>query len=131
MREFITFAVFGGINTAVTYGVYVLCVRAMPYKAAYTASYVFGIVLSYCLNARFVFGERLRLSRALQYPLVYVVQYLVGLGVLYVGVEVVGLSKYVAPLVVVVLTLPVTYALSRYVIKRPSRRPAESVSTGG
>jgi putative flippase GtrA len=122
VREFITFAFFGAINTAVTYGVYVLCVRVIPYNAAYTISYAFGIVLSYWLNARFVFGERLRISRALQYPIVYAVQYLVGLAVLYVAVEVAGLNKYVAPLLVVVLTLPVTYVLSRYVIKRPARR---------
>lgn len=118
LREFAVFIIFGAINTLLSYVVYLLALLMVSYPLAYTASSVSGIFISYFLNATFVFKERLRLSRALQYPVVYLVQYLVGIGLLCLFVEVAHLSKFIAPFAVVILTIPVTYQLSRYVIKR-------------
>ena len=117
-REFARFVAFGTVNTFSSYLIYLLLLLLVSYPIAYTLSFACGIFLSYCLNAYFVFGEKLRLSRALQYPLVYLVQYLVGLALLYLLVEVAQISKLAAPFVVVVLTVPITYKLSRYIIKR-------------
>jgi putative flippase GtrA len=116
-REFILFVFFGGVNTALTYGIYLVFVWHFAYAAAYTVSYVFGVFISYYLNARFVFREKLRVSKALQYPIVYVAQYLIGLGLLYLLIEVARLNKLIAPIAVVCVTVPCTYLLSRYVIK--------------
>ena len=116
--RFLRFAACGAANTIASYLIYVLCLRVMPYQAAYTTSYLSGIAVSYVLNARFVFGEPLRLSRALQYPLVYVVQYFLGLAIIYVAIELLGLSAYLAPVAVVLVSLPVTYLLSKFIITR-------------
>ena len=118
MREFIRFVVFGTVNTFTSYSIYVLLLLLVPYHAAYTVAFICGVFISYCLNARFVFHEKLRLARALQYPVVYLAQYVFGLALLYLLVEVAEASPLVAPFVVVVLTVPITYSLSRYVIKR-------------
>jgi putative flippase GtrA len=123
-HEFGTFLLFGVINTLLTYGLYLLLLLAVSYPAAYSASYVVGIFLSYVLNARFVFREPLRLSKALQYPVVYIVQYFLGLGLLYLMVEVFHLSEVVAPLAVVLMTVPCTFVLSRYVIRGRTRGKA-------
>lgn len=120
-REFAAFLFFGGLNTVLTYGLYLLLLLAVNYPAAYSASYIAGIFISYILNTRFVFRERLRLSKALQYPAVYLIQYLVGLGLLYLMVEIIHVSKVVAPLAVVLLTVPCTFVMSRYVIKGRGR----------
>jgi len=85
-------------------------------------SYVAGVFISYYLNARFVFREKRRLSKALQFPIVYLAQYLIGLGLLYLLVEVAHVSKFFAPIMIVVITVPCTYFLSRYVIKGVSRK---------
>jgi putative flippase GtrA len=119
--EFVRFAFFGGINTGITYVIYLVLLSLLPYGIAYTISYAAGIFVSYWLNATFVFGEKLSVSRALQYPLVYVVQYVLGICVLYLLIEVLGCSRVLAPLLVVIVTLPVTFLLSRYLIKRPCR----------
>ena len=121
-REFILFVLIGGINTGLTYGLYLLLLLIMRYPFAYSGSYVAGIFLSYYLNARFVFRERLRLSKALKYPSVYLVQYLIGLGLLYVLIETLHLDKRVAPLAVVVITVPATFVLSRYIIRGKAKR---------
>ena len=125
-RELAAFVFFGAVRTVLSYGIYLLLVLFLAYPTAYTVSYVADIFISYYLNARFVFREKLRLSKALQFPIVYLAQYLIGLGSLYLLIEVAQLSKFFAPIVVVVITVPCTYLLSRYVIKgvsRTSRRP--------
>jgi putative flippase GtrA len=116
--EFARFIFFGAVNTAITFAIYVCLLWLVTYSVAYTISYVAGIFMSYWLNAMFVFRERLSIGRALQYPLVYLVQYLLGLGLLFLLVEVANISKVVAPLLIVVLTLPITFLLSRYLIRR-------------
>jgi putative flippase GtrA len=115
--EFIRFLVVGTANSLITYVLYVALVFVVPYPVAYSISYVAGILISYYLNCRFVFKEKLRLSKALQFPLVYLFQYLLGIGLLFVLVSVARVDKLIAPIAVVVITVPVTYLLSRYVIK--------------
>lgn len=125
-REFATFVFFGAVRTALGYGMYLVLVLFIAYPAAYTVSYASGIFISYYLNARFVFKEKLRLSKAMQYPIVYLAQYLIGLGSLYLLIEVAHLSKFVAPIVIIAITVPCTYLLSRYVIKGRSRASQRS-----
>ena len=98
--------------------IYVCLLWLCPYGVAYTISYAAGIFLSYWLNAMFVFQEPLSIARALQYPLVYAVQYLLGLGLLFLLVEVTHVSKIIAPVLIVIVTLPITFLLSRYLIRR-------------
>lgn len=116
-REFIRFVFFGGVNTLLGYVIYALLLLFLAYPVAYTLAYVLGIFISYYLNTRFVFKEKVRWTKALQYPLVYLVQYLSGVGLLYVLVEIFHTSKLVAPVLIVLLTVPVTYLLSRLIIK--------------
>jgi putative flippase GtrA len=115
-HQFSRFLISGGVNTGLTYLIYVGIVWFLPYTIAYTVTTILGIFLSYVLNALFVFRRKLSLSAALQYPIVYLAQYVVGLILLYLLVEKAGMSKFVAPLLIVVATVPVTFLLSRYVI---------------
>ena len=116
-QEFIAFLVSGALNTLLTYGFYLALLLVVGYPIAYSGSFIVGIFLSYYLNARFVFREPLRLSKALQYPAVYVVQYLLGLGLIYFFVSVIHIDKEIAPLPVVLLTVPFTFFLSRYIVR--------------
>lgn len=116
-HEIVVFLLVGGLNTAVAYGLYLVLLFVVSYRVAYSGSYVAGIFVSYCLNTRLVFREPLRLSKALQYPAVYLVQYLLGFGLLYLMVEVIHLSKFVAPIAVALLSVPCTFIMSRYVIR--------------
>ena len=55
--------------------------------------------------------------KALQYPVVYMVQYVIGVSSLYVFVEMFNISEIVAPILTVLITMPVTFYLSRTIIK--------------
>ena len=125
-HEFAAFVFFGAVRTLLGYGIYLLLVLFIAYPVAYSVSYVSGVFISYYLNARFVFKEKLRLSKALQFPIVYLAQYLIGLGSLYFLVEVTHVSKFFAPILIVIITVPCTYPLSRYVIKGRSKTSQQS-----
>lgn len=121
-RRWTVFLIGGGLNTALTWGLYVLLVLVLPYQAAYLVTYVLGIAFSYVFNARFVFGAPLSWRVAMGYPLVYVVQYVAGAMLLSAFVEYFSLPKAYAPLVVTVVMIPATYVMSKLALGWGRRR---------
>lgn len=111
------FLVAGAINTALGYLLYVAALQVLTYPVAYTTSYVFGIFVSYALSTWFVFRKRWDWKRLVAFPLVYLLQYAFGLGLLFLFVERMGLPQVYAPLLVVVFTIPATFFASRFIIK--------------
>ncbi|WP_405168767.1 GtrA family protein [Paenibacillus sp. FSL H3-0286] len=116
-KQFLKFVISGGINTLFTYLVYLLLLQALSYSMSYTISYISGIFLSYYLNTIFVFKEKVTFRKFLKFPIVYLVQYLINLLMLFVLVEYLNLSKQIVPLIVIVVTIPITYTLSKLIIK--------------
>src|SRR5213082_1046569 len=86
------------------------CVSTLPRRVYWILRG--GILISYVLNARFVFKEELRITKAMQYPIVYVSQYLLGMALLYLLVEIGHVSSSLAPLVIPMVTVPATFILS-------------------
>jgi len=120
-REFIRFVFFGGVNTLLGYFIYVILLIFLSYKVSFTIAYVSSIFISYYLNSKFVFNRQVSLKKALMYPSVYLIQYLTCMLLLHIFVEILNLSKFIAPILVVLLTVPVTYFLSRSIIKGLAR----------
>lgn len=118
--EIIRFIVSGSINTFLTYLIYLFFLSLMPYGLSFSITYIIGIYISYYLNCRIVFNEKPRWRTALKYPIVYLVQYIIGIFLLYFLVHF-GVSEFLAPLVVIVFTLPATFFLSRWIIKKKSK----------
>ena len=114
------FLFFGALNTAIGYALYLGLLIWLSYSAAYSLAYVMGIVISYALNTWFVFRAPWRWRRLMTYPIVYVAQYLLGMALMLLLVEGIGVDPVWAPLFVVALTVPVTFLLSRQVIKGAS-----------
>lgn len=116
-KQFLKFVISGGINTLVTYLVYLLLLLFLNYSLSYTVSYVSGIFLSYYLNTVFVFKEKVSFNKFIKFPIVYLVQYLINILFLYILVEHAHLSTQIVPLIVIVVTIPITYTLSKLIIK--------------
>ena len=115
-KRFIGFLLCGGLNTLVTYVLYVSLANVMHYQLAYVLAYAAGIALAYLLNVRLVFNARSSLGKMVRYPLIYVAQYLLGASLLYVFVSVLGLSNALAPLLVIALLVPVSYLMNKKVL---------------
>jgi putative flippase GtrA len=110
---FVRYVVVGVVNTAVTYALYLALLQVMDYGWAYTIAFVAGIGIAYALQSRFVFGAAPSLKTFFAFPLVYVVQYVVGGIALRVLVESGIASREIALFLVLAVTVPVGYVLSK------------------
>lgn len=119
-QEIPRFVIAGILNTGSTYLIYRLIMLATPYATAYTLAYLAGIGISYLLNTYYVFRTSPSKRAAAQYPFVYVIQYLVGLGALHLLVRYAGVDARIAPLLTLLVTVPMSYVLSRRVIRGKS-----------
>lgn len=116
--EILRFLVAGGLNTLVAYAVYLVLLRFMRYEFAYAAGYVVGIATAYVLSTAFVFRQPMHARSATRFPLVYLAQFAISLAVLRVAVETLGIPRWLALGVSIAATLPVTFLLSRWIIRR-------------
>lgn len=116
--EFARFLIVGGANTLSTYLLFLLLLAFFPYLLAYSLAYCVGVVISYFLNARFVFRRRISLATFLAFPLVYVVQYSLGALILWVLVEHARVAPQLAMAGAIGLTIPVTFLMSRFVLRK-------------
>ena len=115
--ELFKFIFFGGINTVLSYAIYVIFQLFLIYTVAFSLAYIIGIFISYYLNSSFVFKREVSLTKALRYPIVYLVQYLLSVLLLCLLIEIFSLNKLIAPALVILITIPVTFFLSRFIIK--------------
>ena len=116
--DLIKFVVGGGINTAFTYGLYFGLQVIMPYQVAYALAFATGIVFSYWFNATIVFNTPVSWKGFFAFPLVYLAQYLLSAVLLSVFVERFCIPQNVAPLVVIIVTIPITFVLTRWFLRR-------------
>lgn len=117
LRRWVSFLIGGGLNTLLTYGIYLLLNMYMSYQKSYVIAYVSGIIFSYLFNAHVVFNVKKSWKGLMAYPLVYLLQYALGALLLSLMVEKLGIPEEFAPLLIIVLLLPVTYLLSKTILK--------------
>jgi putative flippase GtrA len=119
-HEPVRFLLAGGLNTTTSYTAYLRLLPLIGYAAACSLAYIGGVFFGYYLSARFVFRRPLRWRQAFQYPLVYVLQYALGITLMTAFIEgLQGRAEYV-PALVIVITIPLTFWLSRWVINATS-----------
>lgn len=116
--EVLRFLVGGILNVIVGYGSYLILLHWFRYEVAYAIAYVVGIIVSYIFSALYVFRQPMHWRSALIYPLVYLLQFLIGLAMLRILIEAAHMPQRLAPLAVAVLTIPATFLASRIVIRR-------------
>lgn len=116
-HQFIRFLLVGATNTLFSYLLFLLLLSFLSYLPAYSIAYCFGIVLSYFLNVYFVFKKSISLASFLKFPIVYVVQYVLGAIALWLLVTKIEISPALAMIGVIVVTIPTTFLLSRFVFK--------------
>lgn len=110
------FLVAGAGRTLFSLAVYWTANLMLPYRFAFTISFVLTILLSAMVSSRFVFATRLTPARAVAYVVVYVTHYLLSLELLVFAVERVGLPPPYAPFLVIPVMLPVGFLLERFAL---------------
>jgi putative flippase GtrA len=108
------FLLSGGANTVLTYGLYLVLIRLLPYQISYTIAFVVGVALAYFLNRFFVFQSKGKFGTALLFPMIYGAQYFVNLLIIFYWVEILGYSELFAPVVACGIVVPLNFIGSRF-----------------
>lgn len=116
-RRMLRFLASGGINTLATWVLYALLLQVLPYRWSYTIAYLLGIALAYLLYRYYVFGTRGGRFGPLWVALIYLVQYVLGLVLVSFWVQVLRQPVVWAPIFAVLVSLPLTYMLNRFVFR--------------
>jgi putative flippase GtrA len=113
------FGIGGLVNFSLSYGTYLLLLDFLIPQIAYTLAYVIGLIVSFAINARFVFRASFARGQLLRFPMVYAVQYFLGVGLITLLHNSLGVSAAVAGLVSVVFGAVFSYVLLRQFVFRP------------
>jgi len=125
VKRWLRFLLGGGVNTAFTYAVYLALNLVFVYQLAYFVAYTLGVVFAYWFNAVVVFRVPLSWKGFFSYPVVYIVQYAASAFLLGGLVELAGIMESLAPLVVAIAMVPVTYLMSKSVLGWAGRPKSE------
>src|SRR5690349_6394129 len=106
--RFSPFIAGGATNSLLSYLAFLAAALIAPPAIAYTVAYVFGIGSSYFINSHFVFKTAFSKTTLFAFPIVYVFQYLFGLGLLIVLVDGLHIVHWLAMLLVMAVSVPLT-----------------------
>lgn len=112
------YLLFGCVNTAGTYLLYIILLSFMPYGYSYLVAYVVGIYFSYYLQSKYVFLKKRHIKSFVFYPLLYVFQYLISAGLIYVFIKYFGAGSYAAPAAAIAITAPLMYFFTKIYFKK-------------
>ncbi|MCL2219619.1 MAG: GtrA family protein [Chitinispirillia bacterium] len=127
--QFFKFCVVGLSNTLISYIIYVLLVYlGVHYIAANIAAFIISVANSFFWSHKFVFKDETGGSRNLIHALMKTYAsyafsgFVVSTLLLYVFIDVSGISKYIAPFLVLPVTVPLNYILNKkWAFKTPKR----------
>ena len=114
--QFVKFCLVGLSNTAISLLVYYIFVLINPrwYLVGNAAGFVVSVLNSYFWNSRFVFKKQdERAKTIVKTFLAYGTNLLIGTVLLWLFVDILGLSEFVAPLLQLVITVPLNYLLNK------------------
>lgn len=121
LLQFIRFGIVGASNTLIALAVYWLCFYGLHlhYQLANLASFVVSVTNAYYWNNRFVFrnGAMSASQHLRAYGKAFTSYggtYLLGVGLLFVWVELLGVSEGIAPLINLLITIPLNFLLNKY-----------------
>lgn len=117
------FLVAGSSTTLATYILYWLLLLLMAPRIAYAIAYASGIVLSYTINSLWVFRRSWNHVGLVSYALGYGVQALLSYGIFLALLAWTPVPAWLAPVLVTLLLLPLTFLMSRELIHRSSPTP--------
>lgn len=119
-NNFIRFTLSGIINTILTYVVYAILSFYLSYDVSYLLAFTLGVVISLFLNSKFVFRSGLTISKTVFFPVIYICQFVLGVVILKIMVEVIDLNIYIAPVLVSIILLPLGFLWSKKLLSRQS-----------
>ncbi|HFN8544677.1 flippase GtxA [Staphylococcus aureus] len=117
--EILKFIIVGGINTLNYYVVYLLLLKLLhiEYMISHITGFLVAFVISYYLNCYFVYRVKPTWRKFISFPITQIVNVSLQTVLLYVFVSWLNLPAEIAPFAGLVITLPITFVLSKWILK--------------
>jgi putative flippase GtrA len=123
LRQLVTFAAVGVVNTGTFYVLYLLLHRWLPYYPAFVIAFVLSMIGSFFLNTYVTYRTRPTWRKFLLFPLTNLTNFVVTSVGVFVLVEALGVGERIAPLVAAALAVPATFLLSRRILLTREPQP--------
>ena len=119
INQFLKFCLVGLSNTIITYGFYyALTFLGFPYVVANTIGFFIGMVNAFYWNNKFVFKIQEKRNIFITFIKMILVYSSTGIILsnilLYVFIEKIQLSKYIAPAIILTITIPLNFILNKF-----------------
>ncbi|HDZ6502629.1 TPA: flippase GtxA [Staphylococcus aureus] len=117
--EILKFIIVGGINTLNYYVVYLLLLKLLhiEYMISHITGFLVAFVISYYLNCYFVYRVKPTCRKFISFPITQIVNVSLQTVLLYVFVSWLNLPAEIAPFAGLVITIPITFVLSKWILK--------------
>lgn len=114
--QFIKFGIVGVSNTLIFLGVYYgLVFLGLNYLLANLIGFVISVLNAYFWNSRYVFDAKGKtIRRLLKVFVSYGFTLLVSTGLLFLLVDVIGVSHLIAPIINLIITIPMNFLLNKF-----------------
>ncbi|HAR4092432.1 TPA: GtrA family protein [Staphylococcus aureus] len=117
--EILKFIIVGGINTLNYYVVYLLLLKLLhiEYMISHITGFLVAFMISYYLNCYFVYRVKPTWRKFISFPITQIVNVSSQTVLLYVFVSWLNLPAEIAPFAGLVITIPITFVLSKWILK--------------
>ncbi|HDC9703831.1 TPA: flippase GtxA [Staphylococcus aureus] len=117
--EILKFIIVGGINTLNYYVVYLLLLKLLhiEYMISHITGFLVAFVISYYLNCYFVYRVKPTWRKFISFPITQIVNVSLQTVLLYVFVSWLNLPAEIAPFAGLLITIPITFVLSKWILK--------------
>lgn len=117
--EILKFIIVGGINTLNYYVVYLLLLKLLhiEYMISHITGFLVAFVISYYLNCYFVYRVKPTWRKFISFPITQIVNVSLQTVLLYVFVSWLNLPAEIAPFAGLVITIPITFVLTKWILK--------------
>lgn len=115
--QFVKFCLVGVSNTLISLAVYYVFViiDARLYIIGNAVGFVVSVLNAYFWNSKFVFDKKdEKVKTVTKTFIAYGTNLIIGTALLYLFVDVCGLSEFIAPLLNLIVTIPLNYALNKF-----------------
>ena len=117
-HSFSRFLLLGVSNTVFGYIIYGLLLFIFHYQIAYALTYAFGIIIISYINPKYVFKVESTALNGAKTAFTYCFQYILGAFLLAIVVRFVGVSPFIALIMVTCVTVPVTFGMNYILLRK-------------
>ena len=117
-KQIIRFVLVGCMNTFNYWLLYLLFTHVFHFHilTSHSVAFIMSMIGSFFMNTYFTYKTKVTLKKFFQFPLTYIVNFIITTISIYVLVDILNLNKDIAPLISSVIAIPFTFAISKKIL---------------